>query len=149
MEITTQNYINPQLEEQSYVILNMVLAAAKRSEPKLNTTNNLSEKDEKSMISFGVRVLKGEITSELYADKFIFIAEKIIGSKISEKKYLKSKIQNYIKRDFLENKNNILELSLLKEKLERMSKKKVIIGENEKMLSFNEKIKTLFKENYC
>jgi len=149
MEITSQNYINPQFEEQSYVILNMVLAAAKRSEPKLNTTNSLSEKDEKVMVDFGAKVLKGNTTAELYANKFISIVEKIIGGKISEKDYLKTKIQNYIKRDFLEDKNNILELSLLKEKLERMSKKKVIIGEDTGSLGFKEKIKTLFKENYC
>jgi Na+-translocating ferredoxin:NAD+ oxidoreductase RnfG subunit len=63
----------------------------------------------------------------LYAKKLISIVEKITKKKIKkeDKNHLKRRIQGYIRKDFSENK--LSHLSLLIEKLEKVTNKEVLL----------------------
>jgi hypothetical protein len=127
MKINSQSYIGGTEENQSYTILQMTLATIKRMVVEMNTVANLPKKDEKAMINLGVKVAKGKESSELYAKKLISIVEKITKKKIKkeDKNHLKRRIQGYIRKDFSENK--LSHLSLLIEKLEKVTNKEVLL----------------------
>ncbi len=126
MEITTSSYSNPSLENQSYTILQMVIAAIKKTLVEFNTISNLPEHDEKTMVNLGVKVLENNATAEDYSSKLIKIVEKLIHKKIgSDKDYLERKIQGYVRRDLVESTSS--QILNLTEKLEKLTNKKVIL----------------------
>jgi hypothetical protein len=126
MEITTSSYSNPSLENQSYTILQMVIAAIKKTLVEFNTISNLPEHDEKTMIDLGVKILKNSATAEDYSSKLIKIIERLIHKKIgSDKDYLERKIQGYVRRDLVENTNT--QVLNLTERLEKLTNKKIIL----------------------
>ena len=145
MEITSSEYMHPTDASQSFVVLNMVLGAVKRSVPEFNTIANFNKADETVLINLGAKVMKGKEKPEVYSNKVISVVEKMIKKKIQNKSYLNTKIQDYIKRDIMDtqeqNPNKLVNTSLLKEYLERHTGKKIIFQEN-----IDEKIKLLDSE---
>jgi hypothetical protein len=80
LEARETNYINPSIEDQSYVGLMLVIGTSKRFIPELNTLGTLESDDEEAMVKLGVQLLRGEVTADTYIKKF----EKIVKVKIED-----------------------------------------------------------------
>jgi len=122
------NYPLPSNDNQSFVLLNIVLSAVKRTVPEANSIGYLPEEDEKKMIKLGLGILNGKTSPKTYSSILIKIIEKIIKKKINtkDKIYLDDKIQRYVKRGLLEKQQVVV----FKEKLEKLTNKKVSLIED-------------------
>ncbi len=110
-EVHQPSYPIPTRADESYVMLLLTIAAAKRQLPNLNTLAHLDEKDEQEMIDYGMKVMDGKVSGEQYAEKFLKIIKKYNkDKKIAEYDY--DSMKNQIAARVNRNKSNVMNPNL-------------------------------------
>ena len=109
-EVHQPSYPIPNEADQSYVMLILSIAAAKRQLPNLNTLANFEEKDEQDMIDYGMKTIEGKVSGEQYAEKFLKIVKKYNGEKIIDSDY--ESMKNQIAARVNRNKNSVMNPNL-------------------------------------